>query len=310
MAEICGALAGARWCVFPGADAKKVAEAELELPIEATASPATVALRVEKLEAENSALKSEIAVLKDENTQIPALKAESSRLKSANAALTSDNSRLKGDNAQIPALKAEIAKLKAEIDRLKAAPAPAKPTVGAPVPAQRRSAAITAGTLLAENAQAVESLPVKLQMAELLLAKDAGPWDFGEFKARVVGKAIVECVDGTNRFGDHHAGGVCGGFAAVPFQDKMDEFVADPTGASFVFSLGPTVARYPLQDKARALFLGSGKGGAFMFLFALCLRIFNEGDMSRLENTYAVPSGWKTSGYVKFTRLEVWRVTS
>jgi serine/threonine protein kinase len=92
MAEVCETLAGASWCVFPGADAKKVAEAELELPIDATASPATVALRVEKLEAENSALKSEVA-------QIPALKAE---------------------NAQIPALKAEVAKLKAENAGLKA----------------------------------------------------------------------------------------------------------------------------------------------------------------------------------------------
>jgi hypothetical protein len=69
--------------------------------------------------------------------------------------------------------------MKAEIDRLKAAPAAAKPMVATPVPAQRANAAIAAGTLLAENAQAVESLRVKLQVAELLLAKGAGKWDLG-----------------------------------------------------------------------------------------------------------------------------------
>jgi hypothetical protein len=31
--------------------------------------------------------------------------------------------------------------------------------------------------------------------------------------------------------------------------------------------------------------------------------------MCRLENTYAVPSGWKT-GVVQFARFEVWRITS
>jgi hypothetical protein len=33
----------------------------------------------------------------------------------------------------------------------------------------------------------------------------------------------------------------------------------------------------------------------------------SDGDMLRLEDTYAVPSGWKTDE-VPFTRFEVWRV--
>jgi hypothetical protein len=99
---------------------------------------------------------------------------------------------------------------------------------------------VAPGTMLAQNAKAVESLQVKLQAAELV-AKGAGPWDFDEFKAKVVGKApLLVIVEG--------GGGVCGGFAAVPFQDGEDEYVADPTGASFVFSLRPTVAQYPLMD--------------------------------------------------------------
>jgi serine/threonine-protein kinase len=75
MAAICETLTIARWCVFPGADAKKVVEAELE-PMDAMASPATVALRSGELESEISALKGEVAVLQGANTQIPVLKTE------------------------------------------------------------------------------------------------------------------------------------------------------------------------------------------------------------------------------------------
>jgi hypothetical protein len=154
------------------------------------------------------------------------------------------------------------------------------------------------GTLLAENAQAVESLQVMLQVAELLLAKGAGEWPFDEFKAKVVGKAPLLVIV-------EFAGGVCGGFAAVSFPDKAEEFVADPTGASFVFSLQPT-ARYPLKDSLEALILDSTPCFAFG---NGCLGIFSDGDMGREERSYAVPSGWETDGYVKFTRFEVWRVT-
>jgi cell division protein FtsB len=201
MAEVCGILAAASWCVFPGADPKKVAEAELELPIDATASPATVALRVEKLEAENSALKSENAVLKAENAQIPTLNAAIAKLKGENATMKAENAQipaLKAENSQIPALKTENTKLKsenaglkAEIDRLKAAPAPAKPTVVPSFAAQVASAAIAPGTLLAENAQAVESLQVKLQVAELLLTKAAGERQGGD---RAPGAAVRPAV--------------------------------------------------------------------------------------------------------------------
>jgi hypothetical protein len=138
------------------------------------------------------------------------------------------------------------------------------------------------------------AIPVGVKRAELLLAKGAGPWDFGEFKAKVVGKApFVVLVE--------FAGGVCGGFAAVPFEGSG--WIADRTGTSFVFSLRPTAGRYPLKNKAEALFLSSN------FFSFRCLLINNGGDMLREElPQYAVPSGWKT-GRVKFARFEVWRVT-
>jgi serine/threonine-protein kinase len=47
MRKICEKFASVGWCVFPDADAEKVAEAELELPIDAP-PPATIALRVGK----------------------------------------------------------------------------------------------------------------------------------------------------------------------------------------------------------------------------------------------------------------------
>jgi hypothetical protein len=179
MAVICETLAGASWRVFPGADTKKVADAELELPT----SPATVALLIGKLEGENTILKSEIATLKSEVAQIPALKADNTKPK------------------------AESGRLKAEIERLKAVPAPAKPTVVAPVPSQQ---AIAPGTLL------------------------------------VVGNPPPVVVE--------LAGGVCCGFAAVVFEGFG--FIADLTSTSFVFSLRPTAARYPLKDTVQALLLG------------------------------------------------------
>jgi hypothetical protein len=175
------------------------------------------------------------------------------------------------------------------------------PSIVEPVPAQET---IAPGTLLAENATAVESLQIKLKAAELRLAKGKGEWDLGEFKAKVVGEAPLLVIV-------EFAGGLCGGFAAVPFEykggwiDRDDNYVADATGTSFVFSLRPTAARYPLQDKSKAHFL-SGYG----FQFGdTCLGIYDDGGMGRYENPhYAVPSGWET-GDVKFTRFEVWRVT-
>jgi hypothetical protein len=161
---------------------------------------------------------------------------------------------------------------------------------------------VAPGTLLAENAQAAESLQIKLRAAELLFAKGKGTWDFGEFKAKVVGKVPLLVIV-------EFAGGVCGGFAAVPFEDAG--YTADPTGASFVFSLQPTVARYPLKDKAEAIYLGLSGGGSIWF--GDCLAIYSDGDMKRCEGRYAVPSDWWPGGtahFVKFTRFEVWHVTS
>jgi hypothetical protein len=43
------------------------------------------------------------------------------------------------------------------------------------------------------------------------------------------------------------AGGVCGGFTAIPFEDARH--VADSTGTSFVFSLRPKAQRYQLADR-------------------------------------------------------------
>ena len=72
-----------------------------------------------------------------------------------------------------------------------------------------------------------------------------------------------------------------------------------------MFSLRPTAAQYPLKDKAEALGLNPN---CFWFGYN-CLAIFNDGNMLREGKTYAVPSGWDTRGYVKFTRFEVGRVT-
>jgi hypothetical protein len=139
-----------------------------------------------------------------------------------------------------------------------------------------------------------------VEAAELLLAKGAGRWEIGTFRAKAICKApvLIEC-----------AGGVSGGYAAVPFQGGDGDsaagcWTADPTGTSFVLSLRPTAGRYPLNGNEKALYLSHlsvhfGDG---------CLNVFVGGDMSRRERTYAVSSGWDTVDFLKFTRFEVWRV--
>jgi hypothetical protein len=57
---------------FPGADAD--AKAVVALPIDATSSPARVALCCAKVEAEKESLKTENANLRSEIAQIPGLK--------------------------------------------------------------------------------------------------------------------------------------------------------------------------------------------------------------------------------------------
>jgi hypothetical protein len=48
---VCGILAGANCCVFPGADAKEVAEAEAALPNDTTARRQRAGRAAEALEA-------------------------------------------------------------------------------------------------------------------------------------------------------------------------------------------------------------------------------------------------------------------
>jgi hypothetical protein len=155
------------------------------------------------------------------------------------------------------------------------------------------------GTLLAGSLDELNSISIEVKSAELLLAKGEGPWGIREFEENVVGQApLVVLVES--------ALGICGGFAAVPFEDRgICVPIADPSSASCVFSIKPTTARYPLTDEAEALGLGS-----FVFGFGGCLAICDDGGMVRGEYTYAVPSGWETSEpYPRFTRFECWRVT-
>jgi hypothetical protein len=64
VSEACNGLAIANWCVFPGADAKEVADAERELPNDGRTSPMAVALRGGKLESRSARLKGEIAQIR------------------------------------------------------------------------------------------------------------------------------------------------------------------------------------------------------------------------------------------------------
>jgi hypothetical protein len=202
---------------------------------------------------------------------------------------------MKDENAQIPALKSQVSTLQSEISSLKAEIARLKSGPARPV----QGWAIPAGTLLAENARAMQTLKIDITNAQLLLRKGEGPWNLREFVEKVVGQAALVVLVESEL-------GVCGGFAAVAFPDKEREYVADPSGATCVFSIKPTTARYPLEYKAGALYLGSD-----VFSFAGCLGIYSGGVMARREFAYAVPSGWATdlSSYPKFTRFECWRVT-
>ena len=122
---------------------------------------------------------------------------------------------------------------------------------------------------------------------ELLLARGEGSWDFGEFRSNVFGRSpLIVIVESALR-------GVSGGFAALPFQGEG--FIADPTGASSVFSLWPAMRHQLYPGIAKALHVIEPSVGIGIF----CLGI---------ENTYAVPSGWETPDFVKVRRFEIWRV--
>jgi glycosyltransferase involved in cell wall biosynthesis len=80
---VCRVLAGANWCVFPGADAKEVAEAKAALPNDTTIRRQRGRRAAEALEAEKASLGNEIAWVR-------ALESEDARL----SALTSENAEL------------------------------------------------------------------------------------------------------------------------------------------------------------------------------------------------------------------------
>jgi hypothetical protein len=270
MAQVCEILTTANWCVFPGADSKEVAEAEMELPKDVTALLTRVAQRFEKLEGERMTLNIDVA-------QIPGSKIQA--VKSVRAGLKSETATLNGENS-----------------RMKAGPAPNEPVAGAPV--QRPNVVFQAGTLLAENAAGVRALWLKV--AELLLAQGSGGWDVGEFNANVVGKAPVLVLV-------EFAGGVCGGLAAVPFERRKFGFIPDPTGTSFVFSLRPKAARYALKDKAEALCLGP-KGFAFGDCCIGILD--DGWMMKREQCYAVPSGWAAEGEGVEFARFEVWRVAA
>jgi hypothetical protein len=165
---------------------------------------------------------------------------------------------------------------------------------------QKVQGRIKPGTLFAANSEAIVSLGLSWETAELL-ARGAGKWDFSEFRAKVVGKAptlvLLESEDG-----------LCGGYAAVPWAAGVGP-VSDPSGASFVFSIKPKVERFALVDKDLAI---GGCSDGFAFGDG-CVWIWNDGEFARHENTYAVPKGWargksELGVYPKFTRFEVWHL--
>jgi cell division protein FtsB len=185
MLEICEKFAAVGWCVFPDADAEQVAAAELELPIDATTSLATIALHVGKLEAENTrmkgeiaqipALKSEISSLTSQVAEISALRSQASTLQFEKSSLKAENARLRDESAQIPALQSENSSLKSRVSTLQSensqipaltAQVSALQSENASIKAEiarlnscpAQGCVIPAGTLHAEEARAMQML--------------------------------------------------------------------------------------------------------------------------------------------------------
>jgi hypothetical protein len=127
----------------------------------------------------------------------------------------------------------------------------------------------------------------------LLLANDGGRWALDAVRAKVAGKAPTLTLVKSKL-------GLCGGYAAVPRTTSGYDFVGDPTGASFVFSIEPKVERFALVDKRQAVRSGCVFGDG-------CIWISARGKFERNENTYAVPSGW-ASEWRKFARFEIWHL--
>jgi hypothetical protein len=236
MQEICVKLGKVGWSVFPGADEVKLAEAELALPLDETVSPATMKLKVERVEKQNASLKSENARL---NGEVARLNGEVARLTGRAAAAD-------GFEAEVTRLKGENARLTAEISRLNVAgvAVPVAPAVGV-APAPVGQGAVAPGTLFASKSQEIASFGVSWRGAELLFACDGGKWAEGAVTAKVAGKAPTLVLVNSPL-------GLCGGYTNVP-RPASAGWVADPSGTSFVFSLKPKVDRFASLDSDHAI---------------------------------------------------------
>jgi hypothetical protein len=162
-----------------------------------------------------------------------------------------------------------------------------------------------AGTLLAECLSEVESLPLDVQAAKLLMAHS------GKFTREVWEGAMGDAVP-TLVLLELVNGAVCGGVAAVVWPKSCGSS-ADPTGASFVFSLRPKVARYALKSRSDRKALDDA---GYLKKFGGDLQIWGDSGrcFSRGEEAYAGPRadgeliGANERQYVGIVRLEVWRL--
>jgi hypothetical protein len=102
------------------------------------------------------------------------------------------------------------------------------------------------GSLLNRNECKLRSLGVTLDAPELLMEVHKLTWDLDEFQRKAGGFAptlvLIELKNGTER----------GGVAAVPWPDT-GVTAGDPTGGSFIFSLGAIPARFNLVEREAAV---------------------------------------------------------
>jgi hypothetical protein len=235
---------------------------------------------------------------KSENAQIPALKSEVAELKS--------------ENAQIPALTSEISRLIAGVTPLRpggaATVALSNPSV--PVPATliapvTPSVAGAPGALLAECLSEVESLPLDVKTAKLLLA------NCGEFTGEKWEDAVGDAVP-TLVLLELANGVVCGGVAGVAWPKGCGSS-ADASGTSFIFSLRPKMARYALKSRSDRNALADA-GDLKKFGFDLHIWGSRGQCVSPGEHQYVGPrgagdlTGARRCAFVGIIRLEVWQL--
>jgi hypothetical protein len=94
MKEVCVRLGEVGWNVLPDADVEKLAEAELAMPADGGVSPATMKLKVERLEKRTASLEAEKVRLMRRAAAVDGLEAEVERLKSENAGPKGEVARL------------------------------------------------------------------------------------------------------------------------------------------------------------------------------------------------------------------------